>query len=226
VDDFQVTISGPPFQNPVNILDVTADGSVSPIDALRIINFINRYSGNPYFTGAPNFGNMPLPNPFAPTAPDYLDTNGDGFVSPADANRVITFLNANAPPPSGEGEGERDGMASAFRSSITGPVTTADAMVVASAGQQAFPAVVYANSSVVVEVKSPEASQSQLDDQLFGSGQSLVADNYYPVIDELHPASRREQKAESKSRHRQEDDDSWDDLLGDLATDIGNRQES
>jgi hypothetical protein len=222
--DYQVTIDGPPFQNPVNSLDVTADGFVSPIDALRIINFINRYSNNPFFTGAPNFGNMPVPNPFAPTAPDYLDTNGDGFVSPADSNRVITFLNTNAPPPTGEGEGEGDGMSPALLSSlVAGPTTTADAMVVGTAGQQAIPPVIFANSSVVVEVKSPTASQSQVDDQLFGSGKSLAADGLQTVIDELHPSTR----VESKTRQRREEDDSWDDLLGDLAADVGkNRLES
>jgi len=74
-------------------------------------------------------------------------------------------------------------------------------------------------------VKTPATTQSQVDDNLFGSGQTLVTDNFQPVIDELHPDSRREQKAESKSRRREED--SWDDLLGDLAADIGkNRTES
>ena len=80
----------------------------------------------------------------------------------------------------------------------------------------------YANFSVVVEVKNPASSQSQLDDQLFGSGRSLVGDNFQPVIDELHPSSQRGQKMEAKSRQRRENEDSWDDLLGDLAADIGN----
>ena len=225
MEDYKVTLTGPAFQNPLNNLDVTGDGFVSPIDALRIINFINRYSGNPFFTGAPNFGNMPLPNPFAPTAPDYLDTNGDGFVSPVDSNLVITYLNNNAPPPTGEGEGEGDGMS--LRSLATGSAATVDALVIGTAPEQAIPAVIYANSSVVVEVKSPAPSQNQLDDQLFGSGQSLVGDSFQPVIDELHPSSHREKKLEIRSRQRQEEDDSWDDLLGDLAADVGkNRRES
>lgn len=213
VNDFQVTISGPPFQNPVNSLDVTGDGSVSPIDALRIINFINR------------FGSQPLPNPNALTAPDYLDTSGDGFVSSVDALRVINFLNSNSPPPTGEGEGEGDGIAPAsFSSFVAAPVTAPDA--VGSSGQESIPAMIFANSSVVIEVKDPAPSQDQLDERLFGSGGSLLGDSFQPVIDELHPASR-EQKVEARTRARQEDEqDAWDELLGDLAADIGLRQES
>src|SRR5207248_115927 len=55
VNDFLV--HGPLFQNPANGLDVTADGFVSPIDALRIINFINRYKDDPIFVNPPNNGN-------------------------------------------------------------------------------------------------------------------------------------------------------------------------
>ena len=118
--------TGPAFQNPANNLDVTGDGNVSPIDALRVINFINRFRDDPFFTGPPNFGNMPLPNPFTGLAgPDFLDTNGDGFVSAGDALLVLNFLD-RAPPPTGEGEG--DGMASgSFGSFAAGPATTADA---------------------------------------------------------------------------------------------------
>ena len=76
---------------------------------------------------------------------------------------------------------------------------------------------------MVVEVKSPTASQSQVDDQLFGSGKSLAADGLQTAIDDLHPSTREE----SKTRQRREEDDSWDDLLGDLAADVGkNRLET
>lgn len=214
VGDYQVIINAPGFQNAINRLDVNGDGSVSPIDALRIINFINR------------FGSQPLPNPNALTAPDYLDTNGDGFVSPADSLAVVVFLNSNSPPPTGEGEGEGDGMAPAsLRSFVASPKVTLDG--VGSTGEEAIPAVIYANSSVVVEVKSPASSQDQVDDQLFGSGSSLLGDSFQPVIDELHPASRREQKVEARKLARRDDEqDAWDELLGDLAMDIGLRQES
>jgi hypothetical protein len=213
VDDIQVTIGVPPFQNPINSLDVTADGFVSPIDALRIITFLNR------------FGSQPLPNPNALTAPDYLDTSGDGFVSSVDALLVINYLNAISLPPTGEGEGEGDGIAPAsFRSLATGPVSTADAV---GSAPEAIPAIIFANSSVVVEVKSPAPSQDLVDDQLFGSSGSLLGDSFQPVIDELHPASRREQKLDARNRTRSEDEqDVWDELLGDLAAEIGLRQES
>ncbi|MFN0018362.1 MAG: choice-of-anchor L domain-containing protein [Pirellulaceae bacterium] len=208
VEDYKVTFTGPAFQNQTNNLDVTADGKVSPIDSLRIINFINRYRTEPFFVNPPNSGNMPLPNPFYLAPPDFLDVNGDGFVSPADSVLVVNFLNTVNPPPTGEGEGEGDdgGMAPAsLRSTV--------------------PPVIYANSSVVVEVKSPAPSQSQVVDQVFGSGNSLVGDSFQPVIDQLHPSSLRDQKVEAKTRQRKESEDSWDDLLGDLAADVGKRRQ-
>jgi len=83
-----------PWQNPIEYLDVNADGFVSPIDALLVINDINFR------------GQRPLPNPPIPplVPPPYLDVNGDGFVSPIDALTVINFLNGG-----GGGEGEAEG---------------------------------------------------------------------------------------------------------------------
>jgi VCBS repeat-containing protein len=78
-----------------NPLDVSDDGSISPVDALMIINLLNN------------------PQVFAPKAnttlaeglssPPYYDTNGDGRVSPVDALIVINYLNSKAAA-SGEGE--------------------------------------------------------------------------------------------------------------------------
>ena len=78
------------WQNPTNPYDVNADGSVSPIDVLQIVNRLNR--------------NQPLPVP--PTATDkpapYYDVNGSNTLEPNDALQVINVLNAGG----GEGEGE------------------------------------------------------------------------------------------------------------------------
>ncbi|MCR9295349.1 MAG: Ig-like domain-containing protein [bacterium] len=81
----------PPHQNPVNALDVNADGTISPIDALLVINFLNT---NP---GDGNVENLPPP-------PPYRDVDGNNFITALDALIVINELNAASG--SGEGEGE------------------------------------------------------------------------------------------------------------------------
>ncbi|HRX79767.1 MAG TPA: Ig-like domain-containing protein, partial [Pirellulaceae bacterium] len=77
-----------PRRNPANPLDVNADGSLSAIDALLIINEINK--NGPH--GIP--ANSPAVAP-------YWDTNGDGSVSSIDVLRVVNALNSG-----GAAEGE------------------------------------------------------------------------------------------------------------------------
>jgi hypothetical protein len=77
--------------NLIQPLDVNADGSITPLDALITINRLNT-SGTQRLTG------------YATSQP-YLDVNLDGFVSPRDALMVINYLNAK----SGNAEGEGDG---------------------------------------------------------------------------------------------------------------------
>ena len=63
--------------NLMNPSDVNMDGTASPIDALMIIDEINR-------SGRPNASQSPM----------MADTNNDGFVSPVDALVVIDTLNS------------------------------------------------------------------------------------------------------------------------------------
>ncbi|MEC8555201.1 MAG: Ig-like domain-containing protein [Planctomycetota bacterium] len=79
----------PPHQNPSDPFDVNADGFISPIDALLVINFLNT-------TGAVPVAGLPSP-------PPYRDVNGDNFITPIDALSVINELNQNS---AGNGEGE------------------------------------------------------------------------------------------------------------------------
>ncbi len=75
----EVPISDFGWTNPVDMLDVTADEQVSPLDALLIINDLNEFGARALATrtdGAP-----------------YLDVNGDGFLSPLDALLVLNELN-------------------------------------------------------------------------------------------------------------------------------------
>ncbi len=70
------------WRNPVDSIDVDSDGSVSPLDALVVINHIN--AG----------GSGPLPSLHDSTKP-FLDVDGDQSVSPLDVLSVINHLNAN-----------------------------------------------------------------------------------------------------------------------------------
>ncbi len=86
-----IVVGGSIHQNPVNNLDVDADGFVSPIDVLILVNDIN-------FRGA-----RALPSTL-PTPP-YLDPTGDGEIGPLDVLAVINFINARGNSGAGEGEG-------------------------------------------------------------------------------------------------------------------------
>ena len=83
-----IEIDNPPppsHQNPDNFLDVNADGFISPIDALLIINTINLYAGS-----GTTISTDKLPPP-----PPYLDTDGNNFITANDVLQVINYLNAN-----------------------------------------------------------------------------------------------------------------------------------
>ncbi len=69
------------WRNPVDSIDVDSDGSISPLDALVIINSIN--AG----------GSGPLPAVHDASKP-YLDVDGDQSVSPLDVLSVINHINA------------------------------------------------------------------------------------------------------------------------------------
>ncbi|MFO1062774.1 MAG: dockerin type I domain-containing protein [Pirellulales bacterium] len=74
--------------NPVQPLDSSGDGFITPLDALIVINMIN--SRNP--------GLLPAP----PVVVDMVDVNADGFLTPLDALLIINRLNSL-----GSGEGEQ-----------------------------------------------------------------------------------------------------------------------
>jgi hypothetical protein len=93
VEDWYTTIRSNPYTNQSNNLDVNADGFVSPIDVLQLVNYINTTGG----------GRLPFPAILG--SPPYLDVDGDGFVSPLDVNTVINFINTRGGAPEGEGEG-------------------------------------------------------------------------------------------------------------------------
>lgn len=99
-----------PWHNPQLPADVNGDTAVTPLDALIIINELNRS------------GSHALPAPPAPPfmPPPYLDANGDNFVYPVDALIVINYLNAHR----GQGEGERSDRPVTI--ALCGPVSIVD----------------------------------------------------------------------------------------------------
>ena len=98
-----ITIGRPPqpkYQNPTRKQDVNADGFISPIDVLIVVNLLN--------SRGPSVPVEGLPGP-----PDYVDVNGDNVVNPLDALEVINYINSQSGGSSGgEGEGEGEGFSS------------------------------------------------------------------------------------------------------------------
>jgi hypothetical protein len=79
------------FQNQADTLDVNADQTISPLDVLSIVDYINSHPGG---------SQLPLNSP--DVAP-FVDVDGDGFATPLDVLRVVNRLNQ---VPGGSGEGE------------------------------------------------------------------------------------------------------------------------
>jgi len=78
------------WQNPSNQYDVNVDHSVTPLDALLILNYLSR-----------SFGQTDTFQPTDFEAP-YYDVNGDGMVTPLDALRVINSIAYNNRQADGE----------------------------------------------------------------------------------------------------------------------------
>jgi len=85
-----IIVGGSVHQNPVNNLDVDADGFVSPIDVLILVNDIN---SNGFRTLPVTLG-----------TPPFLDPNGNGGTDALDVLEVINFINARGNAGAGEGE--------------------------------------------------------------------------------------------------------------------------
>lgn len=68
------------FRNPLNTFDVNGDGSITAVDALQIINFLNLQ--------APGSS-----HPQTPPSGSFLDVSGDGLITALDALIVINQLN-------------------------------------------------------------------------------------------------------------------------------------
>jgi len=131
------------FANP---LDVNADGYVTPLDALMVINHLNA-NGSERLTG------------YTHVAP-FIDVNMDGFVAPIDPLLVVNYLNANSTantgaPGSGEGEGTSASML--------------DAQVILVEQPQLQPVVTH-NQPVARQVEVKRDSEEPVVDAIFDGG--------------------------------------------------------
>ena len=90
VEDYRVAIRSP-RQNASNSYDVNASGNVTALDALLVINKLNRTPAGTWLD-PPAPGESPV---------YYWDVNGNGTIEPRDALAIINYLNRG-----GSGEGE------------------------------------------------------------------------------------------------------------------------
>ena len=79
---FDITVvQDNPWHNSTLPTDVNEDSSVTPLDALFIINYLN------------SNGSEPLPMDRSTSEPPFYDVNKDGWISPVDGLQVINILN-------------------------------------------------------------------------------------------------------------------------------------
>ncbi len=91
-----LTLGRSEYQNPIPgfRFDVTADGFISPLDALRILNLL----------ASRQTAGIPV-SELTSTPPDFYDVSGDGIVTPFDALEVINEIaRRNNASLNGEGE--------------------------------------------------------------------------------------------------------------------------
>jgi hypothetical protein len=229
VEDYRVTVAGPPFQNPANNLDVNNDTFVAPIDALLAINYLNIFSS---MTG----GNIPLP-PTAPPFPApppvldptgggvrgnglFLDVNGDSFLTPLDPLLVINFLNARLTS-SGEGEGEAAGSSAALPSPAPAASPTSGSALVAG-NTPTIPPVLLAAPNVVFELRPASSDQPPLLPSTTGSSPSPLDPRLISpelIADALQQPALGQALDKWAKKENQEDSEDWEGLLDQLAAD-------
>jgi hypothetical protein len=169
VEDFAFTVQVNPFQNPgiAGRWDVNGSGDVSPIDALQVINALNR-SGSL---------SIQLDPTQPPVGPPFLDVTGDGLVNPMDALAVINFIE-NVVLGGGNAEGEGFG---------------GTAYISDGSGVMASAATYFGSSGLVAEGESSKATPdenapSQVDDTsssrltVFDSAASMALDDYLDAL--------------------------------------------
>jgi hypothetical protein len=233
VEDYQILLIGPEFQNNPVATDVNNDGNTTPLDALIVINFLNAWRplvGNNAIPLPPTSPPFP-PNQLPTTDPTgggvaglgrFIDVDGNGLLTPLDALIVINFLRDQLA--AGQGEGEAEGEAA--------PSATAFADTAALPATQtttpSIPAVLLASTSIVIEERSSRSDSGLADPSwLMDEGDDFA-------LTLLEEGQRRSLSAAGVGLLNAEElqgvgrleSSEWEDLLDDLADDVDrlNRQ--
>lgn len=232
VEDYRVTVAGPPFQNPANNLDVNNDTFVAPIDALLAINYLNIF--NSMVAGA----SIPLPptSPPFPAPPPvldptgggvrgnglFLDVNGDGFLTPIDPLLVINFLNSRIAS-GGEGEGEAPAVLATAASPPPPPAIAASSRSALAAGNvPTIPPVLLAAPNVVLELRPQMGDQAAAPPLLSSSSSSLLDPRLVSpelLTDVLQQPALRHGLDTWATKKDEEGSEDWEELLDQLAAD-------
>lgn len=88
--------NGRPWTNPLDPTDVNANGRLEPLDALRVLNLINRGNG----------GDLSELDAGSVSSIQYYDTTGDGTVAPIDALQIVNAMSRNMSAASSLAAGE------------------------------------------------------------------------------------------------------------------------
>ncbi|MEM9825824.1 MAG: Ig-like domain-containing protein [Planctomycetota bacterium] len=150
------------YQNPVLTQDVNADGRITPIDALRILNLLRRESTNAFPVS--EFDNPP---------PDFYDVSGNGIVSPLDALQVINEIRRRGGAAEGEFVGGID-LISALASTTS----------YAGLGSSGLPT---RNLATLPKTLSPV----QIGDSLLAAGLDIQSNSSASLEFTLDPLTRR-----------------------------------
>lgn len=166
----QLTLTQSQYQNPIEGRreDVNADGFITPVDALRVINLLARE------------GTMPVSELGSPP-PDFYDVDGNGLVTPQDALLVI---NALASRSSGLGEGE-GGVSSAGTTAFATPTAAflpvSNAVVVSeqfeNGPSESFDAVESTDALLQAGIEIGSAASESASDWLSGGDESAASES-------------------------------------------------
>ena len=169
VEDWSINILGNSYTNQTNYLDVNQDGSISPIDALQVINYLARKGSSSV--------QLVTPRPEGAVKP-FIDVDGDGYASPIDVLLVINAINRQSRGAGGEGEG-----ASFQNTSTWTPASQVDASSVPAIGPGSAPSTASISTPSIVERKagSDASPSSDLGVHRFVPSQDAV---WASVVDE------------------------------------------
>ncbi|TWU25140.1 hypothetical protein Pla52o_14380 [Novipirellula galeiformis] len=176
------------YQNPISSLvtDVNADGSVSALDALRIINLLDQR-----LTGQSS--SIPVADLGAPP-PDYYDVSGDGRVSAFDALLVINALELRGVQPMGSGESVAEGEIVAANASPSNDANFAASVSFASASNANLPV---RNAVAVAEEPSIETVDPR--DAILQAGFEIGRSSVENAVDSFGPTLANGGSADSSS---------------------------